>query len=50
MAMLELHAARFASEEWQQNGCLAFSLNRQALRRIYALGASRCYGAECIAD
>jgi hypothetical protein len=50
MAMPELHAARFVSEEWHQNGCLAFSLNRQALRRIYALRASRCHGAERIAD
>jgi hypothetical protein len=44
------HAAPFVSEEWLQNGCLAFSLNPQALRRIYALRAPRCHGAERIAD
>ena len=50
MAMPELHAARFVSEERHQNGYLAFSLNRQALRRLDALRASRCHGAERIAD
>jgi hypothetical protein len=50
MAMPELHAARFVSEKQHQNGYLAFSLNRQALRRFDALLASRCHGAERIAD
>ena len=50
MAMPELHAARFVSEERHQNGYLAFSLNRQALKRLDVLRASRCHGAERIAD
>ena len=50
MAMPELHAARCVSEERHQNGYLAFSLNCQALRRLDALRASRCHGAERIAD
>jgi hypothetical protein len=50
MAMPELHAARFVREERHQNAYLAFSLNRQALRRVDALRASRCHSAERIAD
>ena len=50
MAMPEPHAARSVSEERRQDGYLAFSLNRQALRRLDALRASRCHGAERIAD
>lgn len=49
IAMLELHVAHFVSEEPSQDGYLAFSLNRQALRRIDALRAARCNGAERIA-
>jgi hypothetical protein len=43
-------AADLVSEEWHQNGYLAFSLNRQALRRLAALRTSPCHGAERIAD
>jgi hypothetical protein len=49
-AMPELHAARFVSEERHQESYLAFSLNRQVLRRLDTLRASRCRGAERIAD
>jgi hypothetical protein len=50
MAMPELHAASFVSEERRRDGYPAFSLNRQALRRMDALRASCCHGAERIAD
>jgi hypothetical protein len=50
MAMPELHVACFVSEEHHQNGYLALSLNRQALRRLNALRVSRCCVAERIAD
>jgi hypothetical protein len=48
--MPELHAARFVSAERRQDGYIAFSLNRQVLRRIDALCSSRCHGAERVAD
>jgi hypothetical protein len=44
VAMPESHAASFVSEEQRLDGYPAFSLSRQALRRIDALRASRCHG------